>query len=380
MNETLELKIALQKEAELAHIALNCRSTVALSMGTGKSMVAINRIEAKLKTNKKAKILFCGARELYLENFKVELKKFKHQSWIPKITFTCIQSLHKYTHISYDLIIVDESHLLVKSYITFLEKQYKANPSIELLCLTGTPIQKNKRLNNLVPISIHKTIDHSIDNDLLNDYEIKVIKHSLDTNKNIHVKTDRYNFFTSEEASYKRLVSKYYSASYNEEGDWISGGFNKEGQYLKTFFKNSEAKKKIVLDLLKKHAEDKVLIYAGSIPQADSFKLPVYHSKIQKDIRQKTYSQFCKIDKGILVNVDGIKESVTIPKLNIAIIMHCGSNPSGLAQMLGRVSRLIPKEETALVYILVYKDTIEEDWFEKASKELKQHKITETCV
>ena len=335
-DKVLEQKIALQTEAEKCHAGFNNRSTVSLAMGLGKSKVAINRIQAVFKKKPKANIIFCGARELYLENFKKELIKFKLKKFIPKITFSCTQSLEKYKMNVFDLVIVDESHMLVNMYLEFIEFQYKLNSNIEILCLTGTPIKNNIRLNKLVPISIYKSMDESIENDFLNEYEIKVVYHDLDTAKNVHIKTASYDFYTSESESYKRVYRKYIDTSYDEEGVWKKQAFSREGQFLKSFFKNLQSKKQEALRLLELHKEDKSLVYAGSIPQANTFGGLIYHSKVAKEPRKVAYNSFCKLTKGKLINVDGIKEAVTIPGLNIGIIMHCGSSENNLEQIVGK--------------------------------------------
>lgn len=101
-----ELLTQIQLEAEEAHEFKNCKSTCALSVGLGKSKIAINRIEKILNKNPKANILFSSAREVYLENFKLELIKFDHENWLDKIDFCCNKSLKNKDKI-YDIIVVD---------------------------------------------------------------------------------------------------------------------------------------------------------------------------------------------------------------------------------------------------------------------------------
>jgi len=108
MDEQVRKKIEIQEEAEKAHEKFNCQSTVCMSVGLGKGKLAINRIEKQFIKNPNAKILFSGAREIYLQSFKKELKKFNHEDWIDDIIFCCVASLKNYNKEKFDLVIVDK--------------------------------------------------------------------------------------------------------------------------------------------------------------------------------------------------------------------------------------------------------------------------------
>lgn len=380
VDKQRQLQNKIQSEALKAHASYNFRSTIGISVGSGKSSCAIKRFEEHFKINKKTKALFFGCRELYLENFKSELKKFKLSKLISKIDFYCTQSLDKITEV-YDIIVCDESHKHADSYILFLKKQLLLNPKIELLCLTGTPLKIGslaKQLESIVPISIEQNIDESSEEGLINDYKIIVYRHKLDVRKNIHIKTDKYNFYTSEEANYKSLIKKY-AKNLEDEAQGFSSpksGFRDELRYIKLFFKNLNSKfelaKKIMITLGK---ENKTLIYAGSIEQAGKFNYPNYHSKLDKATKDKNYKDFCSGKTNVLVNVDGIKESVSVPNLKNGLVLHAGSSSSNFEQLCGRFCRLIPNKEVGTIYVLVAKDTIEENWFRNSVSNLDQKKI-----
>lgn len=103
MDESIRKKIEIQTAAENAHIKIGKRSTVCMSVGLGKSVLAINRIKTY---SKNAKILFVGAREIYSENFKKELEKFNCVDY--SIKLICTGSFKKEVEEFWDLIIVDK--------------------------------------------------------------------------------------------------------------------------------------------------------------------------------------------------------------------------------------------------------------------------------
>ena len=67
-------------------------------------------------------------------------------------------------------------------------------------------------------------------------------------------------------------------------------------------------------------------------------------------------------------------EGVNIPNLRAGIIMHAYGNERKSNQRIGRLLRLNP-DDTAVVHILCYKNTIDEKWVEDALKDLDSTKI-----
>ena len=69
-----------------------------------------------------------------------------------------------------------------------------------------------------------------------------------------------------------------------------------------------------------------------------------------------------------------LNEGVNILDLKQGIIMHAYGNERKSAQRLGRLLRLNPNE-TSIVHILCYKDTIDTTWVKKALEQYDQTKI-----
>lgn len=369
MDKNIELKIKLQKEAEKEHILIGKKSLVAASVGFGKGVLAINRIKAYLETNPEhIKIIFSGARELYLNTFKKELIKFEMEHIIPKITFCCVASLKKFEKENWDLIIIDEVHLDTERIVEFINN-FKRKKN-EILLLTGTPPNKKsdigKQLYNICPISYKKSLDDSIEQSVVNNYNITIIYHKLD-NEDKYLKYGS-KLFQTEQNKYNFLY-KCYVNSFNRPRK----KFSFEMMNLKQFFNNLKCKKKIALGLLKK-IKDKSLIYAGSIEQANEMGVPTYHSKMSKSDREDNLDQFIlgKILK--LCNVNGIRESANIPNLKYGILMAPDASPNAFVQIVGRFSRLVVGE-TAEIVVLCTKNTIEEQWLNTAIRQLDGNKI-----
>lgn len=365
----IELKQELQKEAEEAHLKIGKKSTICAGVGSGKSVIAINRIKSYLKLKRKPQnIIFAGARELYLSTFKQELIKWDLEEEISKITFCCVASLKNYTDKDWDLIIIDESHLDVERIISFLH--FYKNKNTEILLLTGTPLKEDseigKQLYKICPISYRKSLDDSISQTIVNDYRIRIIYHKLDDE-------DKYikygNFFQSENNKYNFLYKCYLNS--------FSQGRKKfpfELMQLKQFFKNLKSKEQIANLLLSK-IKGKVLVYAGNIEQCDRIGTFCYHSSMLKANREYNLKNFIDGNIDVLFNVNGIRESANIPNLKYGIIMAPDASPNAFEQIIGRFSRLLIGE-IAEVVVLCAKNTVEEQWLNGAMRKLDKNKIS----
>lgn len=381
MSTSLQEKIKIQKEAEKEHERIGCRSTCALSVGMGKGKIAINRISKKIK-KKNVKILFSSAREVYLDNFKMELEKFKHKAWIDKIDFCCNKSLKNKKDI-YDLIIIDESHKEVDLYLDFLKSQIEKNKDVEILCLTGTPIEKGSdlfskdSLYNIVPISYKKTIDSAISENLLNDYTITVLYHDLSNTELANIPPHYHGRKNLTEVEYYSHINALYEKSKLRPK---KAAFSYELGLLKLFFKNLKSKEILAKTLLNKKLKDrKVLVYAGSIEQSENFNLKCYHSNLSKEERKQNYSDFFNDKFKHLINVEGLREAVSIPNLTDLLLLSPDASYSAFEQKLGRGCRLAVNQKANFI-VLCAKNTIEEFWVEKAIKNLDIKKIQKFYV
>lgn len=349
-----ESKDLIQKEAEIAHIQFNCRSTIALSVGLGKSRLAINRIIKKFEENENAKVIITSSREVYVSNFKKEFEVFNKSELIEKITFCCNKSLKKFESSLWDIIIVDESHLEISIYLPFISAAFKANKNIEIMCLTGTPkiIKEYEELYEIAPISYTKKIDASIEEGLLNDYMIHVFNYTL-----TGTEFKSYNYW------YQR-----YQQSFKR-------GFSFELQKVKSILNNLSSKVDYTNYLLQNKLKDrKVLVYAGCIKQSELLGIPTFHSDLKKEQKNEIYNGFYNTEFLHLINVSGLKESVSIPGLSRGILMSIESSEISMTQKIGRFCRLA-LDEKAHIIILCAENTVEKNWLNNALKKLDKSKI-----
>lgn len=287
---------------------------------------------------------------------------------VDSVIFSTTASLKKLEE-PYDLIIIDECHKEPDRIYKFLKIQAELNPMAELLCLTGTPKRSYKEndLYEFAPISYRKTIDDSIKEGLLNNYEITVLLCPLNSvNRDFSSLSKTKQFLTTEKEAYSFWINRYNQSS--------ARGFSFELQMLKMIFRLIKSKDRFINKLINKYKNEKTLIFLPSIDKTMEFDIPTYHSKLSKQEKSANLHSFIESDILHLTNVEGLVESINVPGLKNLIITRIDASDTKFLQLLGRALRLNP-QEVANVIILVAENTIEVKWLRTALKAFDITKI-----
>jgi superfamily II DNA or RNA helicase len=340
----------------------NNRATLGISMGVGKTRIAIQHLMKLydpfirvLVVVPKWSVMTAWIKELQLlgEQDKME----------DHIIYTTYLSLNKKNPKDYDIIYLDECHSLLESHETFLS-EFKGR----ILGLTGTPPKRGEKLkmvNKYCPVKYTFSVDDAADNSILNDYQIIVHELELSKVKNVKKSTkDGRTWYTSELADYQ-----YYTGALGDSQT------PKQRQFL------SIMRMKAMMDYPTKEAYakglirnvgEKCIVFANTQAQADRMCKHSYHSKNTASEDNLQLFSDGRIDK--LSCVLQLSEGVTIPNLRQGIIMHAYGNERKSAQRIGRLLRLNPTE-TATCHILCYKNTQDVKWVNSALSTFDTDKI-----
>ena len=137
-------------------------------------------------------------------------------------------------------------------------------------------------------------------------------------------------------------------------------------------FPSKEKYTKILAHSIENTDKDKCLIFANTQEQADKLSEHSYHSNnIDSEDNLKLFKEG-KINR--LSCVLQLSEGVNIPDLKQGIIMHAYGNERKASQRIGRLLRLNP-DDTSIIHILCYKDTIDEKWVANALEPFDKDKI-----
>ncbi len=351
---------ALQTEALNEWLKLR-RGLLVLPTGTGKTKVAIDAI----KTIKPRKVLVIVPTEKLRDvTWPDELKKWGLKK---KLEIVCYASLAKIKRRTFDLVIMDEAHRITENNRVFFEN----NKVKYVLGMTATnPKDKYDLLKDICPIVYSASLDQAIDAGAVADYEIEIIYLNLDDKeKYISAGNAKNRFLTTEVGQYKFLNQRINKMRY-------SGKDVPEFFYMNRmrFIYNLRSKTRLAKDLIERLPEqERLLIFCGSIEQAEEVCDNFYHSKSN----DTALSNFItgKINK--LSAVKALNEGINIPKIDAALIVQLNSKELDLVQRIGRVLRT-DKSKPAKVYILVSIGTQDEVWANKATAYFDQTKIKKT--
>lgn len=325
----------------------------------GKIYTTINILE-KLKPKS---ILIAYPDVKIKDSWKADFEKRGYDD--SNVTYTTHLSMHKQEDKMFDLIVIDEIHLLSENQILAAEDLLKYNKVV--LGLTGTLSSYTEQTLGeelRLPVLATYSIDQAIKEGVITDYEITVVQVPLDnTVKN----------------NYKGKL-KTEQAQFNAYG-WVIDQMERHGKstmFLRLarmrLIQNSLAKLNKTKQLLAKHKDERILVFCGVTKIADALGIPVYHSKAgEKD----TFERFANGEGKHLAVVKIGNTGVTYKPLNRVIINYFDSNAENLAQKINRCMAMEynTPDKKAHIYIISSVEEVEKKWLRKALEFFDKDKI-----
>lgn len=352
-----------QRQREFAKIWLdgNRKSILNLCSRFGKIYTTINILE-KLPANINIMIAYpdLKIKSSWENDFKT--RKYKN----PNITYTTHLSLHKYQNEKFDIIVIDEIHLLSEAQIEAAKTLLAINKQV--LGLTGTLARQTKMtLVNELDLSVVATytIETAIKEGVIVDYQITVIKVPLD---NVVI-----NDYKGKKRTEKRHFDSY---------AWVINQLERQGKntmFLRLarmrIIQSSFAKTSVTKALLAKYKDERILVFCGTTKIADSLGIPSHHSKSENN---ETFTGFTEGEGNNHMAVVKIGNTgVTYKPLNRVIINYFDSNSENLAQKINRCMGMeySTPDKKAHIYIISSNEDVELKWLKKALEFFDKTKI-----
>ena len=386
----------IQEEAFQALKKADYKGVVVLSTGTGKSKVAVRcMIEGNFKN-----ILITSPRTNLKQSWMEQLDK-----WYPEwgtndeaITIQNIQTAYKWVIEeikSYDLIIVDEIHVISVEMIKYLQLAYQLN--IPVIGLTATPFKENefKRdvLYTMFPIvyeyyGAEKDLVVNKCRYIVYEYELtdefKVLAGTKDKKWLVGEKT-QYEYLTKQYEEGKRLMAQEGADDYFTQSLlWMKSGNSSQRIAGSTFFRaiknrkdflwSLESSASIARDLKYKILDmrgNKLLLFSELTKQANKLSGNLVHSNItvkSKDTLEANKSTIESFNRGFIRDISSCNSltlGLNLTGANWAIFESYSSSSVNSVQKSGRLHRL-SINELANIIILKPKNTQMETWFNKA--------------
>lgn len=281
------------------------------------------------------------------------------------VSFTTHLSLKKYVDKSFDIIIIDEIHLLSEAQIEVCEELFKDNKRV--LGLTGTLATSTRiTLEDHLALYVNAEypLERAIEEGIIVDYQITVITTPLDTitkqNYGGKMKTEKQQF-----DSYTWVINKMQS------------------EYRDTMFlrlarmrliQSSLAKINLTKKLISKHVDERMLIFCGVTKVADGLGIPSYHSKSSE---KQMFADFAEGKGNHMAVVKIGNTGVTYKPLNRVVINYFDSNSENLAQKIQRCTAMEYNnpDKKAQIYIISSNEQVELKWLQKALEFFDRSKI-----
>ena len=137
---------------------------------------------------------------------------------------------------------------------------------------------------------------------------------------------------------------------------------------------NSVAKMEKTRELIKKHKDERVLVFCGVTKIADDLGIPAYHSKSGE---KEMFEDFASGKGNHMAVVKIGNTGVTYKPLNKVIINYFDSNAENLAQKINRCMAMEYNnpDKKAQIYIVSSDEEVEAKWLKKALEFFDKSKI-----
>lgn len=294
------------------------------------------------------------------------VEDFEEMNYVnDNITYTTHLSIHKHSGTEFDIVVIDEVHLLSEAQIGECVDLFSINDNI--LGLTGTLSKYTKRdlsenlgLEVLAEYSIEKAIEEGV----IVDYQINVIKVPLDDKTLIQFKKNK-----------KTELKQFKAYSYIINKLTYSG---QDTMFLRLarmrLIQNSIAKLNKTKELLNEWKDERVLVFCGTIKVSEALGIPSYHSK-SKD--KDAFKKFVEGEGKHMAVVKIGNTGITYKPLNKVIINYFNSNSENLAQKINRCMAMEYNnlDKKANIYIICSNEKVEEKWLHKALEFFDKNKI-----
>jgi superfamily II DNA or RNA helicase len=320
------------------------------------SIHALNKLKPK-------SILIAYPDNKIKESWQADFEELEFDDSI--VTYTTHLSLKKYADEKFDVVIIDEIHLLSEAQIEVCKDLFSINEQV--LGLTGTlsswterTLEEELNLHVIATYPIEKAIEEGV----IVDYEIHVIRVPLD------------NTVMQDYKGKKKTEKKQFEAL-----TWVINKLQNSGSdtmFMRLarmrLIQSSLAKCNATKRLLAAHKDERVLVFCGVTKIADSLGIPSYHSK---STEKQLFEDFAEGKGNHLAVVKIGNTGVTYKPLDKVIINYFDSNAENLAQKINRCMAMEynTPDKKAHIYIVSTTEPTELKWLKKALEFFDETKI-----
>lgn len=327
--------------------------------GCGKSLAAIKTMKAYNKP-----IYIVVAETNHINNWEKEFIKHGYKDLLENVTIFCYASIKKYKGTKDTIWVFDEAHHITDKKMAYFRKAQKP---YKILLLSATLPYKKKILYTSYLYKVGGKLGN------YNISLIKAIKWGLLPKPKITIfSMDMPKYLESNYEALGRDIDNIKSALVENNSKQLVKRL--AFKYIERKNLIGEAKTETAVKILDTHLENKrKVIFSNSKNQ--SYLLAgfenskwVINSNNTKKQNERTIEEFNTEKGNSLYAVNMLREGMNLSNIEAALIVQLDSAELNLIQQLGRVLR----SDLPELYILVYKDTIDEKYIEQNTKSLEE--------
>lgn len=279
-----------------------------------------------------------------------------------EIDWSTHRSLDKKVKEKYDIIVIDEIHLLSDNQISYVRRL-----NGRILGLTGTMSSfTEKWLKTQLKLEVvsRYSIEQAINESVITDYQITIVECQLDTK----IKKPTSKGPRSEKTMFDAL--SYVTNSLTQEG--------KDSMFLRlkraALIQRSIGKRDATIKIIEKFKDERILVFCGLTEIADSLNIPSYHNKVKE---KSIFSEFAEGKGSKMAVVKLGNTGTTYKPLSKVVINYTDSNSENITQKILRCMAIEYDnlDKKADVWIVCSDEKVERDWLNKSLEFFDKKKI-----
>lgn len=352
-------KTEIQEKIINTIIENNCRGIVLSSVRSGKTRILLKTIERYFK-DKNPKVLV-----LY-PNIDIKLsweKECEIIDYFPDITYCTFASMSKIIDKKWDIVIIDEAHLLGEENQLPLAGKLAENTN-HIIFASGTynkdTLSDIKFYTKLKLIVNYRTSE-AIKDGIVSDFTVYIHKYNLDNSRIIQFgKVKKWN--STEKKECNRLGNRILK---------LSGQQKMFASLERMRFINScNSLIEKVNKWISENKNERFILFSSDEKTGLRYNLPMFNSKskddsVLKDFQSGKINQLCLLKKA--------SAGVTFPNLQNILITAINSNGETLEQMIGR--SLLDDTNHSHIHIFVSTEDFQNKWLDKSLELIPKNKI-----
>lgn len=355
----------IQKAARNAFIDGGMCGILQVAQRVGKIKITLDIITRLREINElkdSSSILICYPDNRIRDSWQHDMKKwdFQHNG---DIIFVNYASLFKYDEQAFDMVIYDEVHATSEAQRESMRLQIDTTSIV--LGLSGTiSVDTEQELDELGLRVVYKyTVEEAIDDEIIAPYKIYIHMVELDR---VHKEPNKKGKMVSEKQRYDNYT--YVIEQMKQE----RRDFKFLALHRNRVLQSSRAKQLKTINLLKKHADRKTLVFTGLKKVSESLGIPFYHSTSTND---GVFDNFRSGNINHLAVVNIGRAGVTFEDLECIIINSFTGNEETTEQIIARALNRDKEDKLAEIHIVTSSEEAELKKLNKTLSSFKKENI-----